>query len=172
MKNRLYPGFIAFMLLVVACNSSSQQEAGEASAQTNTQREEQSGPLSKVVLKDLEGNNINLDEYAGKTIVLNFWATWCKPCIIEMPSMQEAKTSLGDEFVFLLASDESMEKISDFKERQNLNLPFVQLQTGVQNLQITALPTTWIIKDGEVVSEIIGAREWNTEAHIEELKNL
>jgi hypothetical protein len=86
--------------------------------------------------------------------------------------MEEAKTALGDEFVFLLASDESMEKISKFAERQNLDLPFVQLQNGVQNLQITALPTTWIIKDGEVVSEIIGAREWNTEAHIEELQNL
>lgn len=172
MKNRLYPGFIALMLLVVACNSSSQQEDGEASAQTNAQQEELSGPLGKVALKDLQGNTIKLNDYAGKTIVLNFWATWCKPCIIEMPSMEEAKAALGEDFVFLLASDENVEKISNFKERQNLDLPFVQLQTGVQNLQITALPTTWIIKDGEVVSEIIGAREWNTEAHIEELRNL
>ncbi|MDF9795628.1 thiol-disulfide isomerase/thioredoxin [Catalinimonas alkaloidigena] len=172
MRNTLYPGFVALMLLMVACNSSRQEEGGETSEQGNAPQEEQSGPLSKVVLKDLEGNAINLNDYAEKTIVLNFWATWCKPCIIEMPSMEEARATLGDEFVFLLASDESIEKISKFAERQNLELPFVQLQTGVQNLQITALPTTWIIKDGEVVSEIIGAREWNTEAHIEELKNL
>ncbi|MEK6479332.1 TlpA disulfide reductase family protein [Catalinimonas sp. 4WD22] len=175
MKNKLYFNLIALMMLLIAtaaCNSASQQENGETSAQTNAQQEEQSGPLSKVELKDLEGNTINLDDYSGKTIVLNFWATWCKPCIIEMPSMQEARTALGDDFVFLLASDESMEKISSFKARQNLDLPFVQLQSGVQNLQITALPTTWIIKDGEVVSEIIGAREWNTEAHIQELKSL
>lgn len=172
MKKRLNKCIVLVVLLVAACNSPSQQEGGDTSAQTNGQQEEQAGPLSKVALKDLEGNSVKLEDYAGKTIVLNFWATWCKPCIIEMPSMEEAKASLGDEFVFLLASDESMEKISSFVEKQNIDLPFVRLQNGVQNLQITALPTTWIIRDGEILKEIIGAREWNTEENIEELKNL
>ncbi|WPP50181.1 TlpA family protein disulfide reductase [Catalinimonas niigatensis] len=160
------------MLLVTACNSSGQQDTSQTSAEENEQAQEQTGPLSKVAIADLEGKPIQLEEYAGKTIVLNFWATWCKPCIVEMPSMVEARASLGDEFVFLLASDESTEKISKFVEKQQIDLPFVQLQNGVQNLQITALPTTWIIRDGKILKEIIGAMEWNTEENIEELKNL
>jgi thiol-disulfide isomerase/thioredoxin len=172
MSNRVYQSILLSMLLMAACNSSDQQEARQEAGEVSDVSQQETHPLSQVALKNLEGNPINLEDYAGKIIVLNFWATWCKPCIIEMPSMVEARQLLGDEFVFLLASDEDMKKISSFAEKQAFDLPFVQLQNGVQNLQITALPTTWIIRDGVVLKEIIGAREWDTEANIEELKNL
>lgn len=165
MRNRVYQSILWSMLLLSACQSSGQEEERSDSSPATD-------PVSQVALKDLEGNAISLNDYAGKTIVLNFWATWCKPCIIEMPSMVEARQLLGDDFVFLLASDEDTKRISSFVEKQSFDLPFVQLQNGIQNLQITALPTTWIIRDGKVLKEIVGSRAWDTEAHINELKNL
>ncbi len=167
MKNKFRVSIVIVFLLVAACDSSGQKDVSEGSNE-----QQPTDPLSNVELTDLEGNSVKLDDFAGKTIVLNFWATWCKPCIMEMPSMEAASTSLGEGFIFLLASDEDIEKISKFREKQGIDLPFVQLQTGVQNLQITALPTTWIIRDGKVLSEIVGSREWDTQAHIEELKSL
>lgn len=171
MSNRLFIHILWMGLVLAACNSSDQQETRQEVDEESDVAQETS-LLDQLALKDLEGNTIRLEDYGGKTIVLNFWATWCKPCIVEMPSMAEAAGLLGDEFVFLLASDEDRQRISSFASKQNIDLPFVQLQNGVQNLQITALPTTWIIRDGEILKEVIGAREWNTEANVEELKNL
>ncbi|WKN31937.1 TlpA disulfide reductase family protein [Porifericola rhodea] len=161
--------WIMAFLLLVACNANTQKDEGNTAKNT---RQEQANPLALVQLEDLEGNTIALDHYKDKTVVLNFWATWCKPCVVEMPSMEQAKEQLGDDFVFLLASDEGVEKISAFKEKIGVDLPFVSLKMSMQNLPITALPTTWIIRNGEILEEIVGSREWDEAAHLENLKQL
>src|SRR5687767_1362356 len=65
--------------------------------------------LESVKLTDLENKIIDIRQYSGKTVFINFWATWCKPCIAEMPSIQKAQEILKNkEVVFLLASSESI----------------------------------------------------------------
>jgi thiol-disulfide isomerase/thioredoxin len=121
-----------------------------------------------VKLADLDGHPISLDRFKGKTIFLNFWATWCKPCIREMPSIDSAQRLLSKNgIVFLLASDETPEQIKEFKEHYQFDLNFVRL-TNMEELSLYGLPTTYIYNPkGENVFAETGYRKWDDSSNIE-----
>lgn len=128
----------------------------------------------KIALMDLEGKSIELADLEGKTIFLNFWATWCKPCIAEMPSIENAQQLLKNEsIVFLLASNEPLDKIKKFKASQDFDLQFIQLTSPLEDLDIMALPTTFIISpSGEKVFSEMGGRAWDDTQNIQLLKKI
>lgn len=119
--------------------------------------------LESIKLASLTGEEIDMDEFKNKTVFLNFWATWCKPCIQEMPTIENAQSLLKNKnVVFLLASNESTEQIESFKARRNFQLQFVQVQ-NFEALNIQALPATFIFsKDGDLVFSEVGFRMWDT----------
>ncbi len=129
--------------------------------------------VDRIQLVDMDGNAIDLGQYRGKTIFLNYWATWCKPCIAEMPDIDECAKILADEdFVFLAASDEKIDKISSFLQESNYSFTIVHSKRSVFDMDIMALPTTMIInKEGEIVYNEVGARKWNSEAEINKLRS-
>jgi len=128
---------------------------------------------TRIKLKDLNGQPISLNKYRGKIIFINFWATWCAPCIKEMPSIEKAKNILKDSDIeFLIASNESVEQIQSFIAKRNLDLHYVQLE-NLEELNIPALPTTYIINlAGELVFSETGYREWDQAANIELLTKI
>ncbi len=128
----------------------------------------------KSTYESLDGKPIELSDYKGKKILLNYWATWCKPCIEEMPSMVEAQTLLEKEnYIFLLASDQSMKKITAFQTNKNFDLNFVKFNGSLASEEVTALPATFIYNEkGEKVERIDGATEWNSPEIIQKLKNI
>ncbi|MFS4491831.1 TlpA family protein disulfide reductase [Maribacter sp. 2308TA10-17] len=128
----------------------------------------------KSTYEDLEGKPIELSDYKGKRILLNYWATWCKPCIEEMPSMVEAQTLLDKEnYVFLFASDQSVAKIKAFQQKRGFDLNFVKFNGSLTSEEITALPATFIYNEkGEKVERMDGATEWNSPEIIQKLKNI
>jgi peroxiredoxin len=127
-----------------------------------------------ISLEDMEGKNLNLEDYHGKVVFLNFWATWCKPCIAEMPAIDRMIAELDkEEYVFLAASDENMDKIRKFVEKHPHQFKYVHLKTNVYKLGLSVLPTTFIIdKQGEIVEKIIGAREWDSPESIQQLRGI
>lgn len=129
--------------------------------------------MAKVKLVALDGQPIQLEQYLGKTIFINFWATWCKPCVEEMPSIAKAKTILNDtNIVFLLASSESIEEIKTFSSNHNDKLNYVHLENG-EALDIQALPTTFIINPkGRIVFSEMGLRIWDETPNINLIKNI
>lgn len=131
-------------------------------------------PVSNNLYEDLEGNPVELSDFKGKRILLNFWATWCRPCIEEMPSLLKSKTILEKEnYVFLLATDQSTEKIKSFIERKNFDFNYIRLTGSFAQLKIQALPVTFIYNEkGEKVDEISGAIAWDSPEIIERLKNI
>ncbi|WP_405268462.1 TlpA family protein disulfide reductase [Cellulophaga sp. Ld12] len=122
---------------------------------------------------DLEGNPISLNDYKGKKILLNFWATWCRPCVEEMPSLERAMALLKeDNYVFLLATDESIETINNFKAHMNVKLNLIRYTGALSQLKIYALPATFIYNEqGKEVNVIRGAAEWDAPEMIKKLKN-
>lgn len=128
----------------------------------------------KSTYEDFEGNAIELSDYRGKRILLSYWATWCKPCIEEMPSLVEAQKLLeNDNYVFLMASDQSIKKIKAFQEKKNFDLTFLKFNGALASEQINALPATFIYNEkGEKVDRIDGATEWNSPEIIKKLKNI
>lgn len=125
----------------------------------------------------LDGNRTNLRKFEGKTIFLNFWATWCPPCIAEMPNIQKLYTDFQDaeDIVFVMLSlDEDPEKARAFMERKEFTMPVYFLagrQPGVYNS--TVVPTTYVISpDGYIVTEKRGMANYNTTSFREFLSGL
>lgn len=128
-------------------------------------------------VKNLDGSYVNLAEHKGKVIFLNFWATWCLPCVAELPGINKMYNQLKDEnIVFLLISNESTEKVAKYKERKKFDVPFHIIDsTGYipRMYQSPSIPTTFLInKNGEIIRASAGAENWDDEAFITELKKL
>jgi thiol-disulfide isomerase/thioredoxin len=123
--------------------------------------------FDKIKLTELDGKAIDLYQYEGKTIFINFWATWCGPCIQEMPSIQKAKSSLKDEnIVFLFASNEEVEAIEAFKKKQSYDFHYVRVE-NLEQLNIMALPTTYIFNPNKkLVFSEMGYRKWDSKNNI------
>lgn len=116
----------------------------------------------------LERNNrerVNLTEYEGQVVLVNFWATWCPPCIAEMPSFQELYGDYQDKVVFLFVSSEDHKTVRGFLDRKNYSLPaYRPLSQAPQPLNGKTLPTTYLIdKNGDIVIQKVGAADWNSE---------
>lgn len=120
--------------------------------------------LNSFLLKTLQGDTVDMEMYKGKTVFINVWATWCKPCIQEMPSIAAAMETLKDrkDIVFLFASSEEVEEISDFRERRPFPFEYVRL-LNLEALQIKAIPATFIYNpSGEMIFGEEGFRNWNS----------
>lgn len=126
----------------------------------------------KSTFEDLEGNPIELTDYKGKKVLLNFWATWCRPCIEEMPALLKAEAALkNDNYVFLLASDQSVEKIKTFKDKKGFDFKYLKFNGAMADFKVNALPATFIYnEEGIMQSRIDGATEWDAPSMIDTLK--
>lgn len=124
--------------------------------------------IAKVKLKELDDQPINLAQYEGKTVFINFWATWCKPCIQEMPTIANVKERLKNEnLIFLLASNEDRSQIEKFIKKRKYNFHYVHLE-NLEALNIQALPTTFIYnKEGRLKFSETGFRMWDDPQNIE-----
>ena len=128
----------------------------------------------KTSFVDLYENNLDLSVYKGNKIVINYWATWCGPCIKEMPSIKRAEEILEDYgYTFLLISDETISRISKFKNDRNLDFNFVKSIESYESLGIYSMPTSFIFdENGKKIETIVGAIEWDSEEMINKLKML
>jgi len=125
-------------------------------------------PIVKVKLTDLNDQPIDLEQYKGQTVFVNFWATWCKPCLQEMPSIDKAQELLHKKgVIFLLASNESPDQINEFKKGHNYNFNYVRL-VNMEELNVEVLPTTYIFNPkGQLVLSETGYRKWDDIKNIE-----
>ena len=113
-------------------------------------------------LQNLDGQSITLSDLKGNPVLINFWATWCGPCVSEMPHLQEIHNEWSDRGLIVLAINwgESASEVEQFLQAHNLSLP-VLLDTKkvvAQKYGIRAFPTTFFInKDGIIQVKVIGA---------------
>jgi len=112
----------------------------------------------------------------GEVLFINFWATWCPPCIAEMPAIQNLYNDYGKQVKFYLVSNENSEVIQRFLNKNGYNFPVHQsLSAPPSLLESGSLPTTYIIdKRGEIVVKKIGVADWNsskTRALLDKLLN-
>lgn len=117
-------------------------------------------------MPDLNGNKLSLRQLRGKVVFLNFWATWCVPCRVEMPSMERLYRAYKDKGLVILAINlnESPRVAGEFMRELRLSFPALLDEDGrVSSLYgVRGLPTTFLIGlSGEIVGRALGAREWD-----------
>jgi thiol-disulfide isomerase/thioredoxin len=117
-------------------------------------------------LPSLRGGAKKLDDYAGKIVLLNFWATWCPPCIEEMPSMRRfhAKLAADPRFVLVAVSaDESWEPVKRFFGDDPPAFEVLLDEGGelARKYGTTMFPETYVIRDGKIIGFIEGPRNWD-----------
>lgn len=114
-------------------------------------------------LYNLKGKKINLKAAKGDVVVVNLWATWCPPCIAEMPSFQELYEDYGGRVQFYFVSSEEKLKLENFMNKNPYTFPvFRPGSVAPEGLQSNILPTTYVIsKSGEIVVHKKGTADWN-----------
>jgi len=134
-------------------------------------------PAPQFTLPDLEGTMHDLAEFRGRVIVLNYWATWCPPCIEEMPSLEKLHQSLSAKGLAVVAVsvDERFSDITKFVDRWRLTFTVLH-DEGMRvsrAYQTFKYPETYIIdRSGRLKSKVVGARDWVAPSVIRDLVGL
>lgn len=150
-------------LITLGCQTPSKKTELPTQEETNNEQS------SKITLVDLDNEPMSAEK--GNVLILNIWATWCKPCIEEMPALAEMAKQLPETHELILASDEDLKRINAFVAARSLDLRFARLTSNVEALGVFSLPTTLIINSkGEILDTLVGARDWNAPETIEYLK--
>lgn len=126
--------------------------------------------LPDMVLTDRNGKKVNLQDFKGKTVFVNLWATWCPPCRAELPSIQQLyNKTKGDKVQFVMLSlDDKFSTAIRFFDQSNLSMPAFYPAGPVPDLlNVPAIPTTFIFNaKGELVKKIEGGDNYNSNKFI------
>ena len=126
---------------------------------------------------DLENNIFTIQNFKGKNLFINYWATWCNPCLAEMPYMAELYENFKDEedIIFLYLSREKLEIIKNYipKDESLQQLPIYKIITDDEFFATSGIPTTFIVNsDGKVIVKDLGSAFWNDESVFKFIDNL
>jgi len=140
-------------LLITGC-------AGDSESESSVATVGEAAPNFE--LQNLDGQSISLSSLKGKPVLVNFWATWCSPCVSEMPYIQEIHEDWSDSGLMVLAINmgDSASEVEQFLQEHDLSLPVLLdiKKVAAPKYGIRAIPTTFFIdKDGIVRNKVIGA---------------
>lgn len=118
-------------------------------------------------MRSLDGKTIEFESLKGKVIFLNIWATWCAPCIAEMPNIQRLYEKVGSDkiaFVMLSVDQGGVEKVQKFIKRKGYTFPvYLPVSQLPQEFSTSAIPTTIVVsQEGEIVARHEGMAEYDT----------
>lgn len=122
-------------------------------------------PAPDFATTDAEGRKVTLESYAGKVVILNFWATWCPPCRLEMPSMEKLYQDFEDDGLEIVAVNfmESPKVVAEFVREEGLTYPILMDRQGriAESYGVRRLPETVIIgRNGNLLGKTTGYKDW------------
>ena len=128
---------------------------------------------NKILISDLNNNKLDVNLYYGKKTIVNYWATWCGPCIKEMPEIENAQRLLKDDVNFIIVSDEEIHKILDFENKKKFNLTLYKSMKSNEIAGVFSLPTSHIFDEkGKKIKTIIGSTKWDSDDFLNKLRSL
>ncbi len=130
-------------------------------------------PLPALKFIDGDKKPLSLDDFRGKLVLLNLWATWCGPCREEMPTLNHLQETLGgkDFEVLTLSLDQQIEEVQDFFKELDLKAltPYLDVSfRAPQDLKVLGVPATLLIdREGREIGRLLGPAEWDSPAALE-----
>ena len=168
------------LILMAAKSMLSENSGAEAALMPPSFRE--NGPRSFYgeaeptwTLHTLTGESVKLADYRGKVVFVNFWATWCGPCILEMPSIQRLQDKMKDSpVVFLLISDEDAGTIGTFLKKKPWTMQSLRGDGNPPSVfRSNGIPATFVVDpSGMVVYRHLGAARWDADVVVTFLRGL
>ncbi|WP_417223200.1 TlpA disulfide reductase family protein [Amphritea sp.] len=130
-------------------------------------------------LSDTNNQAVDLNQYQGRIVLVNFWATWCPPCVEEMPSLQRLQQQFDPKEFQVIAINlgQSQATVNAFFANQtfNFDLPVYLDDKGIafSQLKIAGMPASFLVNQkGELIEKIVGAREWDHPANIKAVRQM
>lgn len=175
MKKNILIWGIALILIVVAVfvtkgfnkattdiSDTTQKPQATSQNKASSNNTSQANKAIDFTLYDLDGNKISLNDFRGKSVYLNFWATWCPPCRKEMPAMEKIYQEYKDKGLVVLTIDigEDKETVKKFIKDNNFNFEVLldSDQSVADKYSITSIPVSYFIdKDGNINDKRVGA---------------
>jgi len=152
----LAAAFLCAGFLLTGCNS--ERPKPKAALKTDGSRK----PAPEFALKDIDGRTVNLSDYKGKVVLLNFWATWCGPCKIEIPwliDFEQKYKDRGFAVIGVAMDDDGWQAVKPYLAQSKINYRVILGDDSVSTLYggVESLPTTFILdQDGKIASTHIG----------------
>lgn len=129
--------------------------------------------ISKIQVVDQDTNRFDIKSLKGKKVIVSFYASWCPNCITELKEINSVKNTKLADVTVLCITDESIEKMVDFKNTTQYPFTFVTLTNNFNAFGIFSIPTTYLLNTkGEVVYDNVGYIDWTDESTMEHLKSL
>ena len=133
---------------------------------SQTIKTSEASDLPEIVFENSDGETINLSDQKGKVVFINFWATWCPPCIAEMPSINDLQEKLkgNKNIVFIMVdTDHDFSKSVPFVKKHQFTVPVYQANSAIPGILLgSAIPTTVIFdKKGKMVFEHEGGADYS-----------
>ena len=118
------------------------------------------------MIEDLDGKKVQFEEFKGEVVFINFWATWCPPCVAEMPDIHRLYEDQKDQVRFIMISlDQDEEKAHKFISKKGFDFPVYFLRSPLPaNFNTRSIPTTYVLdKKGKIIVENHGMAKYNTD---------
>lgn len=146
-------------------------------SQLGVMRPSQKVKAPELSLESLDGEQVRLSDFRGRVVFLNFWATWCGPCKIEVKDIDRLHRTLGEEDFAVVAVDiqENPRQVRQFMQEYGIDFPVYLDREGraAARWGITGIPTTYIVDPrGYLAGKAVGPREWGDEDSVALMRSL
>lgn len=127
-----------------------------------------------LTLSDMNGNLTDLKQSKGKPMLINFWATWCSPCIAELPGLVKLYKEFGDKVDFYFISNEERARLQNFLSKKGLNIPvYIPASKTPKVYNSSSIPTTFLINaKGKIIASAKGMANWDSKKVKDKMRKL
>ena len=129
--------------------------------------------VDKLEILNEDTTKFEISSLKGKKVIISFYGSWCPNCLEELEILNSIKNEKLNDIEILAITDESMEKLTSFKNKKQYPFTFLKLNASFPEIGIASIPTTYLLNTkGEIVYNKVGYIQWDDESNLNHLKSL
>ncbi len=129
--------------------------------------------VDKLEILNEDTTKFEISSLKGKKVIISFYASWCPNCLEELEILNSIKNEKLNDIEILAITDESLEKLTSFKNKKQYPFTFLKLNASFPEIGIASIPTTYLLNtEGEIVYNKVGYIQWDDESNLNHLKSL